>query len=103
MQNNYQEIIDLVAKKCQEALAPLYAKLEELQAHYGMREAEQPTIEQTPDPEEVREAEFKKNIAEMKEILIKSGKIPSDEPKQSKEAYFEGMRKNLVKQGLIKY
>ena len=44
MQNNYQEIADLVAKKCQEALAPLYAELEELQAHYGLRQAEQPTI-----------------------------------------------------------
>ena len=28
MQNNYQEIADLVAKKCEEVLAPLYAELE---------------------------------------------------------------------------
>ena len=28
MQNNYQEIADLVAKKCEELLAPLYAELE---------------------------------------------------------------------------
>lgn len=83
MQNNYQEIIDLVAKKCQEVLAPLYAELEELQAHYGMREAEQQPTEPTPDPEEVREAEFKKQLAEMKEMLIKSGRIPKDEAKKS--------------------
>ena len=31
MQNNYQEIADLVAKKCEELLAPLYAELEKLQ------------------------------------------------------------------------
>ena len=31
MQNNYQEIADLVAKKCEELLAPLYAELEALQ------------------------------------------------------------------------
>lgn len=31
MQNNYQEITDLVAKKCEELLAPLYAELEALQ------------------------------------------------------------------------
>ncbi|MBQ2784576.1 MAG: hypothetical protein IJE99_06240 [Alistipes sp.] len=79
MQNNYQEIIDLVAKKCQEVLAPLYAELEELQAHYGMREAEQQPTEPTPDPEEVRQAEFKKQLAEIKQMLIKSGRIPKDE------------------------
>ena len=75
MQNNYQEIIDLVAKKCQEVLAPLYAELEELQAHYGMREAEQPTIEPTPTQEEIEDAEFKKQLQEMKQMLIKSGRI----------------------------
>lgn len=83
MQNNYQEIIDLVAKKCQEVLAPLYAELEELQAHYGMREAQAQPTEPQPDPEEVREAEFKKQLAEMKEMLIKSGRIPKDEEKKS--------------------
>ena len=31
MQNNYQEIANLVAKKCEELLAPLYAELEALQ------------------------------------------------------------------------
>lgn len=100
MEQNYQEIANLVAKKCQEALAPLYAELEELRAKYYPHE---PKIEPTKTQEEVEEAEFMKNIQEMKEILIKSGKIPSEEQKQSKEAYFEGMRKNLVKQGLIKY
>lgn len=75
MENNYQEIADLVARKCQEVLAPLYEELHELQAHYGLRQAEQPTIEPTPDPEEVREAEFKAQLAEMKKMLIKSGRI----------------------------
>ena len=79
MQNNYQEIADLVAKKCEEVLAPLYAELEELQAHYDMREAEQQPTEPTPDPEEVRQAEFKKQLQEMKQMLIKSGRIPKDE------------------------
>lgn len=74
MERNYQEIATMVAQKCQEVLAPLYAELEELQAHYGLRQAEQPT-EPTPDPEEVREAEFKAQLAEMKKMLIKSGRI----------------------------
>lgn len=103
MEQNYQEIADLVAKKCQEVLAPLYAELEELQAHYGLRKPDPQPTEPTPDSEEVRQAEFKKQLQEMKQMLIESGKIPSEEQKQSKEAYFEGMRKNLVKQGLIKY
>ena len=75
METNYQEIADLVVKKCQEVLAPLYAELEELQAHYGMREAEQPTIEPTPTQEEIEDAEFKKQLQEMKQMLIKSGRI----------------------------
>lgn len=76
MQNNYQEIADLVAKKCQEVLAPLYEELHELQVHYGMREEEQPT-EPTPTltQEEIEDAEFKKQLAEMKQMLIKSGRI----------------------------
>lgn len=41
MQNNYQEIADLVAKKCEELLAPLYAELEALQV--------QPKEEELPD------------------------------------------------------
>lgn len=83
MQNNYQEIADLVAKKCQEVLAPLYAELEELQAHYGMREAEQPTIEPTPTQEEIEDAEFKAQLAEMKQMLIKSGRIPEEAKKNN--------------------
>ena len=74
-----QEIATMVAQKCQEALAPLYEELHELQAHYGMRAAEQHPTEPTPDPEEVRQAEFKKQLAEMKQMLIKSGRIPKDE------------------------
>ena len=58
METNYQEIANLVARKCQEVLAPLYEELHELQSHYGMREAE-----------------FKAQLAEMKEMLIKSGRI----------------------------
>lgn len=69
-----QEIATMVAKKCQEVLAPLYAELEELRAHYGMRQAEQPT-EPTPTQEEIEDAEFMKNIAEMKQMLVKSGRI----------------------------
>lgn len=83
MEQNYQEIIDLVAKKCQEVLAPLYAELEELQAHYGMRKPDPQPSEPTPDPEEVRQAEFKAQLAEMKKMLIESGRIPKDEAKKS--------------------
>ena len=53
MQNNYQEIANLVAMKCQEVLAPLYTELEELRAKYY------PTMEKvepTPTPEEDEEA-----------------------------------------------
>lgn len=79
MNYTQQEIADLVAKKCQEVLAPLYEELHDLQVQYGMREAEQQPTEPTPDPEEVRQAEFKKQLAEMKQMLIKSGRIPKDE------------------------
>ena len=74
MQNNYQEIADLVARKCQEVLAPLYEELHDLQVQYGMRQAEQPT-EPTPTQEEIKDAEFKKQLQEMKQMLIKSGRI----------------------------
>ncbi|MBR2442781.1 MAG: hypothetical protein IKB19_00545 [Rikenellaceae bacterium] len=83
MENNYQEIADLVARKCQEVLAPLYEELHDLQVQYGMREAEQQPTEPQPDPEEARQAEFKKQLAEMKEMLIKSGRIPKNEAKKS--------------------
>ena len=75
METNYQEIADLVAKKCQEVLAPLYAELEELQTHYGLREAEQQPTEPTPTQEENEDAEFKKQLQEMKQMLIESGRI----------------------------
>lgn len=41
MEQNYQEIADLVAMKCEELLAPLYAELEALQV--------QPKEEEMPD------------------------------------------------------
>lgn len=53
-----QEIATMVAQKCQEALAPLYAELEELRTKYY------PTMEKvepTPTPEEDEEAELEKN------------------------------------------
>lgn len=64
-----------VAKKCQEALAPLYAELEEIKASYNDVKYEPTPTEPTPNPEEVRQAEFKKQLAEMKQMLIKSGRI----------------------------
>ena len=78
-----QEIATMVARKCEEALAPLYAELEELQAHYGMREAEQQPAEPQPTPEEIEEAEFKKQLAEMKQMLIESGRIPRETKKSN--------------------
>lgn len=78
-----QEIATMVAKKCQEALAPLYAELEELQAHYGLRKAEQPTIDPTPTQEEFEDAEFMKQLQEMKEMLVKSGRIPRETKKNN--------------------
>lgn len=68
-----------VAEKCKEALAPLYAELEEIRASYNELKDEPTQTKQEPtpqpNPEEVREAEFKKNLQEMKEMLIKSGRI----------------------------
>ena len=78
-----QEIATMVAQKCQEVLAPLYAELEQLQAHYGLRKPDPQPTQPTPDPEEVREAEFKKQLQEMKQMLIESGRIPRDEAKKS--------------------
>lgn len=75
MQKNYQEIADLVARKCQEVLAPLYEELHDLQVQYGMREAEQQPTEPTPTQEEIEDAKFKKQLQEMKQTLIKSGRI----------------------------
>lgn len=58
MTQNYQEIADLVAKKCEEVLAPMYAQLEEMRAKYY------PTmekIEPQPTPEEVEERELEEH------------------------------------------
>lgn len=75
METNYQEIAGLVARKCQEALAPLYEELHELQVQYGIREAEPQPTEPTPTQEEIEDAEFKKQLAEMKQHLKKEGLI----------------------------
>ena len=57
-----QEIATMVAQKCQEVLAPLYEELHDLQVQYGMREAEQPTIDPNRDPKEAK----RKYIKELK-------------------------------------
>lgn len=68
-----------VAEKCKEALAPLYAELEEIRASYNKLKDEPTQTKQEPTPQptpvELEEAEFKKNLAEMKQMLIKSGRI----------------------------
>ena len=81
MEQNYQEIVAMVQRKCEEALAPLYAELEQLQAHYGLRDAQAEPTEPTPTQEEIEDAEFKKQLQEMKQMLIESGRIPRDEAK----------------------
>lgn len=83
MNYTQEEIATMVAKKCEEALAPLYAELEELQSHYGMRQPDPQPTEPTPTQEEIEDAEFKKQLQEMKQMLIKSGRIPKDEAKKS--------------------
>ena len=75
MEQNYQEIATMVAKKCQEVLAPLYEELHDLQVQYGMREAEQQPTEPTPTQEEIEDAEFKAQLAEMKQHLKNEGLI----------------------------
>lgn len=73
MQNNYQEIATIVADKCREALAPLYAQLDELKAKYYPTET-QPQ----PTPEEVEDAELEKNRKRWQKIaneLREQGKI----------------------------
>ena len=47
MQSNYQEIADLVAKKCEEVLAPLYAELEAFQVQ--PKEEEMPNFSEDVD------------------------------------------------------
>jgi len=78
-----QEIVGMVQRKCEEALAPLYAQMKELEIAYGMRKPDPQPAEPQPDPEEVRQMEFKKQLAEMKQMLIKSGRIPKDEAKKN--------------------
>jgi len=78
-----QEIVGMVQRKCEEALAPLYAQMKELEIAYGMRDAQAEPAEPTPDPEEVRQAEFKKQLAEMKKMLIESGRIPREANKNN--------------------
>lgn len=83
MNYTQEEIATMVAQKCQEVLAPLYEELHELQTHYGLRKAEQPTIDPTPTQEEFEDAEFMKQLQEMKEMLVKSGRIPRETKKNN--------------------
>ena len=85
MNYTQEEIATMVAKKCEEAFAPIYAQIEELRAKYypTMAKVEQQPTEPTPDPEEVRQAEFKKQLAEMKQMLIESGRIPRETKKNN--------------------
>ena len=78
-----EEIATMIAKKCEEALAPLYAELEQLQAHYGLGDVQTQPTDPTTDPEEIRQAEFKKQLAEMKQMLIESGRIPRETKKNN--------------------
>lgn len=78
-----EEIATMVAKKCEEALAPLYAQMKELEIAYGMREADPQPAEPQPDLEEVRQMEFKKQLQEMKQMLIESGRIPREANKNN--------------------
>lgn len=74
-----QEIATMVAKKCEEALAPLYAQMKELEIAYGMRKPDPHPTDPTTDPEEVEALEMEKQ-----------------------RKHFEAMADNLRKQGLIK-
>lgn len=71
-----QEIATMVAKKCEEALAPLYAQIEVLRAKYYPTMAK---VEPQPTPEEVEALELEKQ-----------------------RKHFEAIADNLRKQGLIK-
>uniref|UniRef100_UPI004056302B hypothetical protein n=1 Tax=Alistipes sp. TaxID=1872444 RepID=UPI004056302B len=71
-----EQIATMVADKCREAFAPLYAQIEELKAKYY------PTLakaEPTPTPEELEDAELEKQ-----------------------RKHFEAMADRLREQGLIK-
>lgn len=58
MTTKEQEIKAMVAEKCKEVLAPLYAELEELRTKYYPNE---PKVEPTPSPEEIEEAELEEH------------------------------------------
>ena len=83
MNYTQKEIATMVAKKCEEALAPLYAELEQLQAHYGLGDVQTQPTEPTPTQEEFEDAEFMKQLQEMKEMLVKSGRIPRETKKNN--------------------
>lgn len=75
METNYQEIADLVAKKCAEVLAPMYAQLEELRAKHYPNE---PKVEPQPTPEELEEQELAENRKRWQKVadeLREQGKI----------------------------
>ena len=78
-----QEIVAMVQRKCEEALAPLYAQMKELEIAYGMSKPDPQPAEPQPAPEEVRQAEFKKQLQEMKQMLIESGRIPREANKNN--------------------
>ena len=70
----------MIAEKCKEALAPLYAELAEIKAEYNELKNE-PTPQQTeptPTPQEVEDAKFMAQLAEMKKHLQKQGLIPNE-------------------------
>lgn len=71
-----EQIATMVAEKCQQALAPLYAQVEELRAKYYPTMAK---VEPQPTPEEVEALELEKQ-----------------------RKHFEAIADNLRKQGLIK-
>lgn len=71
-----QEIATMVAKKCEEAFAPIYAQIEELRAKYYPTMAK---VEPQPTPENGEALETEKQ-----------------------RKHFEAMADNLRKQGLIK-
>lgn len=70
MTTKEQEIKAMVAEKCQEVLAPLYAELEELKAKYYPNE---PKIEPQPTPED-EDAELEENRKIWQEVAKKMQK-----------------------------
>lgn len=60
-----EQIATMVAEKCRQALAPLYAQVEELRTKYYPNE---PKVEPTPTPEEVEEAELEAKRKEWRKV-----------------------------------